>query len=59
MIAQNFNIIPIDAFNQGNWSLSFKLRLECYVIVEKYKQYTKALTYSQKDSKIQGCLPCQ
>ena len=24
----------IDAVNQGNWSLSFKLRFECFVIVE-------------------------
>ena len=24
----------IDAVNQGNWSLSIKLRLECFVIVE-------------------------
>ena len=24
---------PIDAVNQGNWSLSIKLRLECFVIV--------------------------
>ena len=23
----------IDAVNQGNWSLSIKLRLECFVIV--------------------------
>ena len=26
--------IPIDAVNQGNWSLSVKLRLECFVIAE-------------------------
>ena len=24
----------IEAFYQGNWSLSIKLRLECFVIVE-------------------------
>ena len=24
----------IDAVNQGNWSLSIKLRLECFVIIE-------------------------
>ena len=28
------NLYGIDAVNQGNWSLSIKLRLECYVIVE-------------------------
>ena len=27
-------IIIIDAVNQGNWSLSIKLRFECFVIVE-------------------------
>ena len=26
--------LPIDAANQGSWSLSIKLRLECFVIVE-------------------------
>ena len=25
---------PIDAVNQGNWSLSIKFRLECFVIVK-------------------------
>ena len=28
-----FQINAIDAVNQGNWSLSIKLRLECFVIV--------------------------
>ena len=45
---------PIDAVNQGNWSTSIKLRLECFVIVAYCKQYAKALTYSLNDSKIQG-----
>ena len=30
----NFRLTLIDAVNQGNWSLSIKLRLECFVIVE-------------------------
>ena len=29
-----FQINAIDAVNQGNWSLSIKLRLECFVVVE-------------------------
>ena len=49
----------IDAVNQGHWSLSIQWRLECFVIVEKYKQFDKAPTYSQNDSKIEGCLRCQ
>ena len=49
----------IDAVNQGNWSLSIKLRLVYFVIAKKCKHYAKALTYSQNDSKIQGCLRCQ
>ena len=49
----------IDAVNQRNWSLSIKLRLVYFVIAKKCKHYAKALTYSQNDSKIQGCLRCQ
>ena len=48
-----------NAVNQGNWSLSIKLRLVYFVIAKKCKHYAKALTYSQNDSKIQGCLRCQ
>ena len=51
--------LGIDAVNQGNWSLSIKLRLVYFVIAKKCKHYAKALTYSQNDSKIQGCLRCQ
>ena len=51
--------VGIDAVNQGNWSLSIQWRLECFVFVAYYKQYAKALTYSQNDSKIQGCIWCQ
>ena len=29
-----FRLMIIDAVNQGNWSLSIKLRFECFVIVE-------------------------
>ena len=46
----------IDAVNQGNWSLSIKLILEYFVTVGYCKHYAKTLTYSQNDSKIQGCL---
>ena len=49
----------IDTVNHGNWCQSIKLRLECFVIVTKCKQYAKALAYSQNNSKIQGCLWCQ
>ena len=49
----------INAVNQGNWSLSIKLRFECIVIVEYCQHYAKALTYFPNDSKIQGCLRCQ
>ena len=49
----------IDAVNQGNWSLSIKLILECFVIVAYCKQNAKALTYSANDSKIQGCFQRQ
>ena len=45
----------IDTVNQGNWCLSIKLRLECFVIIAKCKQYAKALTYSKNNTKIQGC----
>ena len=48
------NLFYIDAVNQGNWSLSIKLRLACFVNVEY-----KALTYLQNDSKIQSCSRCQ
>ena len=53
------NLMCIDAVNQGNWSLSIELRIECFVIVEDCKHYARALTYSPKDSKIQGCSRCQ
>ena len=49
----------IDAVNQGNYSLSINLRLECFVIVEKYKHYVKALAYLPNNSKMQDCLRCQ
>ena len=32
----------IDAVNQGNWSLSIKLRLDTFVNVEKYYSFAKA-----------------
>ena len=44
--------------NQGNWCLSIKLRLECFVIVAQCKQHNNALTYSKNDTKIQGCWHC-
>ena len=56
---QIFHFDNLYAVNQGNWSLSIELRLECFVIVAKCKQYAKALTYSPNDTKIQGCLRCQ
>ena len=31
---ENLSDLTIDAVNQGNWSLSIKLRLACFVIVE-------------------------
>ena len=36
----------IDAVNQGNWSLSIKLRLDTFVNVEKYYSFSKAPAYS-------------
>ena len=48
-------VANVDTVNQGNWCLSIKLTLECFVIVAKCKQHTKALTYSKNDIKIQGC----
>ena len=51
--------LGIDAVNQGNWSLSIKLILECFVIVKLCKHYAKALTYLPNNSKIQGCIRCQ
>ena len=49
----------IDAVNQGNWSLSIKLRVDAFVIVDKNYKYAKALAYSFSDSKIQGSLLCK
>ena len=40
------------------WSLSIELRLECFVIVAKWKQYAKVVTYSFAEVKIQNCLMC-
>ena len=40
--------LTLDTVNQGNWCLSIKFRLECFVIVAQCKQYVKALTYSKK-----------
>ena len=46
----------IDTVNQGNWCLSIKLRLECFLLLHNVNStYTKALTYSKNDTKIQGC----
>ena len=51
--------LGIDAVNQGNWSLSIKFILECFVIVKLFKYYAKTLTFLPNDSKIQGCIRCQ
>ena len=49
------NYENIDDVSQGNWSLSIEGRFKDFAIVEYYKKYAKAVTYSPDNSKISGC----